>query len=99
MIREVGHDPTWLNSFSWRLMTQPQTAGKFGELALFAADRMTELPGWETYHRLDTVALAKFENGFVDEAIALQSKALEQCAPSAKARYRERLDRYRAAKR
>lgn len=99
MVRRIGHDATWLNSFSWRLMTLPETQDTFAELALFAADRMTELPGWETYHRLDTLALAKFENGLIDDAIQLQAKALSQCAPSAKARYQERLDRYRAAKR
>ena len=98
MVRQIGHDPTWLNSFSWRLMTQPETHGRFDELALFAAERMTELPGWETYHRLDTVALAKFENGLVEDAIRLQAKALDECAPSAKARYRARLERYRAGK-
>ena len=47
----------------------------------------------------DTLALAKFENGLIDEAIHWQTRALDDCAESAKDRYMARLEKYRAAKR
>lgn len=98
LVKLTSHDAAWLNSFAWGLLTTPANKGRFNELALFAAEAMTEIPGWKVYHRLDTLALAKFENGFIDEAIKLQREALESCSSSDEPQYRERLQHYQQAR-
>ena len=48
---------------------------------------------------LDTVALAKFENGFVDEAVELENKSIELCTnEAAKPSLLAALDKFKAGK-
>jgi hypothetical protein len=98
LIDVLGSDSQALNSFAWSLMTRDPYAGRYRVLALEAARAMERDPYWRTYWRVDTLALACFRNGHIDEAIALQREALEGADAAARARYRERLERYQAAR-
>lgn len=90
-----GND-TAMNNFAWYLMTFEHRKGKFSQLALEAAERMGKKSGRPlSQFMLDTKALAKFENGFVAEAVRLQEKAIATGGVS-KA-YQDRLRMYRAA--
>jgi len=99
VIRLADDDPNLLNEFAWGLLTDESTAGKFNQLALEAAEQMRKANGGDGWTHLDTLALAKFENGAVEEAVTLQTQALEKCPDGPVRLEIERtLDRYRSAK-
>lgn len=79
LIQKAAGDANFLNGFAWNLLDKASMKGKFNELALAAAEAMFQSPGGDHWMMLDTLALAKFENGAVDEAIKIQKKAVEQC--------------------
>lgn len=91
------HDIDWLNSFAWDLLTEPDKKGRFPELALYGTEAMVAIADWENYWRLDTVALAKFENGDLAAAVHFQQRAVDSAAASARQRYQAKLDHYRTA--
>lgn len=65
-----------LNNDAWYLMVRPDTMGRFDTLALAQCDELMRQMGAGISHgNQDTVALAKFLNGLVDEAIELQADA------------------------
>jgi uncharacterized protein len=71
-----GLGPANLNGWVWKLLTERPLAGRYHRLALVGAERMVErgnLQGFEC----DTVALAKFLNGRIDEAIEYQRRAIK----------------------
>jgi tetratricopeptide (TPR) repeat protein len=84
-----------LNDFVWSLMVDPPDAGRFPTLALLGARRLLTSESIEV-NEWDTIALAFFRNGMVDEAIDYQRKALAM--PGATAAYRTRMAMYEAAK-
>ncbi len=94
---ELSHDnATMLNGVAWILLTHPELKGKFRALALKAAERCDELTGRSSWMYLDTLALARFENGATAEAVALQKKAMElarkdKIRPEAMKEFEERL--------
>lgn len=95
VVERIGDDPHRLNSIAWSLMTDDETAGKFDEVALALAERI-ESRGDELEPRLlDTVALARFLNGQVERAVALQKQAIERGGRGDD--YRRRLRTYEAA--
>jgi thiol-disulfide isomerase/thioredoxin len=89
--------PGELNSFAWGLLLDTENLALTRKTALLAAEAMTRTTGWDTPNNLDTLALARFENGDVDGAIEMQQRAIA-AAPDASAAFRQRLDRYRQAK-
>lgn len=93
-VKQVGDKNSNLNSAAWNLMTDKETAGQYDDLALGLANRM-EQKGRLDHRQTDTVALAKFLNGYIDEAIELQKKAVQQCNDDD---YRRRLRTYEVAK-
>ena len=95
IVESYGDDTDRLNSLAWHLMTDESTAGQFDELALAVAERMQKSRRMKHQH-IDTVALAKFLGGEIDEAIALQKKAIAKGGRSDD--YRRRLRTYEAAK-
>jgi hypothetical protein len=100
LLAEYRHDASRLNEFAWDLLTEPEAKGRFAELALRAAEAMTKIPAWENHWRLDTLALARFENGDLDGAIDTQRKACALATGSStRERYRTRLASYEAARR
>lgn len=86
-----------LNNWLWYLMTRRSTAGKYNSLALIAAREMQK-GGNLAYGNMDTVALALFENGLLDEALALQEEAVKKGGSGTSAGIRRRLEVFRAAK-
>lgn len=67
---------TNLNNFVWYLMVETPDAGKFPSLALLGARRMLTAQSIAE-NEWDTIALAFFRNGLIDEAIQYQQKALD----------------------
>ncbi len=98
-IEALRGDAIALNGFAWRLLDAPETRGRFPDLALLAADAILEATPRPFPYMLDTLALAKFENGQVDAAIELQRKALAEVVPHKRALFQERLARFERARR
>ncbi|MBZ0150203.1 MAG: hypothetical protein K8J09_01630, partial [Planctomycetes bacterium] len=86
-----------LNNDAWYLMVRPDTMGRFDTLALAQCDELMRQMGAGISHgNKDTVALAKFLNGLVDEAIELQEDASR--ASGDQPQYVARLLRFKNAK-
>lgn len=66
-----------LNNDAWYLIVQPQTMGRFDTLALAQCEQMQRVEKPD-YGSMDTIALALFVNGKVDEAIEMQTTAAQQ---------------------
>ncbi len=79
LVQKAAGNADFLNGFAWELLTGANTKGKFNALALAAAEAMHKSPGGDSWTHLDTLALAKFENGAVEDAIALETKAISLC--------------------
>lgn len=84
-----------LNNDCWYLMTELPTMGRYDWFAHALAERMLQNREAMLGHEYDTAALAKFLVGAIDEAVALQEKAIAMGGVSAD--YQQRLERYRAA--
>lgn len=98
LIQKAVGDADFLNGFAWNLLTEDATKGKFNELALAAAEEMYKSSGGDRWTHIDTLALAKFENGATAEAIALEKKAIEKCdSEYAVASLKEALERFEKA--
>ena len=67
---------TNINNWVWGLLTDRADAGRYDGLALLGARKLLENKA-AGYHELDTVALALFSNGLIDEAITHQRRAIE----------------------
>jgi tetratricopeptide (TPR) repeat protein len=65
-----------LNSYAWELLTSPDKALQDVKAALPIAEKADKLSGSSNYGVLDTLALADFRNGKVDEAVSLEKKAI-----------------------
>lgn len=105
--RKIGHyllekassDAALLDGFSWSLLTDAPLMGKFNKLALLAAEKSHQLSGGTNWSFIDTLALAKFENGLVDEAIELEKKAIQMCPEEGPKRvFAAALERFEGAK-
>lgn len=92
----VGDDNDSLNSYTWRLLTKSRYRGKHDDLALLLAERMQSRPSQLNHLMLDTIALAKFRTGYVDEAIEIQRRAIKKCGGNKD--YSKRLKMYQQKK-
>lgn len=91
-----GRKTASLNNWLWYLMTRRATAGKYRPLLLQAARQLAaENP---TSHELDTIALALYYNGLLDEALDFQERALQASGGGATPGMRRRLEMFRAMK-
>lgn len=77
LVEKSAGDAQLLNSFSWNLMTERETEGRFSELALKAAQRCDKISEGKNWMFVDTLALALFETGDVAEAIKIEEKAIK----------------------
>ncbi len=87
-----------LNTFAWDLLTEEPYKGRFSSLALLATNAMEANGEGITYYMLDTIALAKFENGYVDEAIDFQKRAMAG-GGKGDPDYHRRMEMYQQARR
>ncbi|HEB53752.1 MAG TPA: hypothetical protein ENI87_10920 [bacterium] len=86
-----------LNNDAWYLMVRPETMGRFDTLALAQCEEMQRIEGDAIDPgSKDTVALALFVNGRIDEAVALQTEAAKESGDTET--YVGRLTRYRATR-
>lgn len=77
LLEKASQNPAMLNTFAWALLTEDGLKGGYNALALSAASKCHEVSGGQNWAYLDTLALAKFESGAVDEAVALERKSIE----------------------
>lgn len=77
LLSKASNQAATLNSFAWALLTEDGLKGQFNDLALRAAVACHEASGGRNWAFLDTLALAKFETGSVQEAIDLERQALQ----------------------
>ncbi len=70
----------WLNGTAWNYLTEAQFDGGMDRVALVLAERANELTAHSDWAHLDTLALALFRQGEVDQAIAKQERAVEMAA-------------------
>jgi hypothetical protein len=84
-----------INNDCWYLMTELPTMGRFDWFAAALAERMLEQRDAMDYFEFDTVALAMFLVGRVEEAVELQGTAISKGGKD-NAEYAERLRRYQA---
>jgi thiol-disulfide isomerase/thioredoxin len=73
---EMRENPAALNAFAWEMLDNVRFEGKDLALALDWARRAAEITNRADGMILDTLALALFENGRVDEAIKTQEDAV-----------------------
>ncbi len=99
LIQLAAGDPDLLNGFAWELLTGKDTKGQYDKLALAAAEQMIRAPGGNGWTHFDTLALAKFENGKIDDAIRAAEEAVTRSDPGPnRVALMETVERYRRAK-
>ena len=77
-ILQAAHDnATTLNNFAWALLTDDQYGGAYADVALKLSQRSNELTRHKNWMFVDTLALARFETGDVQDAIELEKQAIE----------------------
>jgi len=95
LLEKAADNADLLNELSWTLLTEEGLAGKFNALALAAAEQCHKVSEGKNWMYLDTLALAKFENGAAAEAVELEKKAIELCdLEPAKPQLKEALARF-----
>jgi thiol-disulfide isomerase/thioredoxin len=97
---ESIEDPDFLNEAAWTLLTDRAfEAHRDRKLALAMAEKANRLSEGKDFSVLDTLALAMFDTGDVDEAIRLQEQAVVMCKEmSIREDLENTLARYRSAR-
>ncbi len=72
-------DAQSLNNYAWFLMTEEKYGSRYDDLALHFSERSNELTDYKSWAYVDTLALARFRNGKIADAIELQRKAISLC--------------------
>jgi serine/threonine protein kinase/tetratricopeptide (TPR) repeat protein len=94
-------DFSYVNTYAWCLLTCEFEELRDVERALEYAEQVAERTGGSDPSVLDTLALAYFENGEFERALATQERALATLGtqnPTRHAEYLSRLERYRAGR-
>ncbi|MBI4718892.1 MAG: tetratricopeptide repeat protein [Planctomycetes bacterium] len=104
LFQTIHDDANDLNTFAWELLTEARYEGQYAELALKFSQRSNELTNQKAWAYVDTLALAKFESGDAESAVALEKRAIELCKDknrndlkNALARFEEGLKQRQAA--
>ncbi len=84
-----------LNNFAWALLTDDDFGGEYPKLALKFAERSNEVEP-KNWAYVDTLALAKFETGDRDGAIAAQQTAIALADGKSKKTLEETLERFQS---
>lgn len=79
LVRKAELDDLFLNDFAWSLLDSPSYRGRFDALALAASEIVHARTKGANWMYVDTLARAKFVNGFLEEALALQRRAVDEC--------------------
>lgn len=97
LFASIADNPLALNNFAWALLTEEQYAGQYAELALKCAQRSNERTAFGNWAYLDTLALAKFQTGRLEEAVDLQRKAIALAGEDQATELKAALERYESA--
>jgi tetratricopeptide (TPR) repeat protein len=97
LIKESNDNAQQLEQLAWILATVVSGPGPDLDLALSAAKRAEELTESKNASMLDTVSRVLFLKGNIEEAIAMQKKAIEIVDAGNKPQYEENLKEYEAA--
>ena len=91
-------DAKGLNNIAWALLTEERYAGDYDDVARSISQRSNELSHNSNWYFLDTLALAEFRTGHVEEAVELQTRVVELAEDDGAdtTEVRESLKRYRA---
>ncbi len=95
--KSLSDNPPDLNNFGWELLTNDRYRNQFDALALRLAQQACEQTDYKSWALLDTLALANFRAGKIDDAIKLQEKAVALQGGD-NAELNESLARYEAGK-
>lgn len=98
LLEKYNDDAIALNELSWTILVEPGLTTRDLDLAEKMAVRSVELSKRQNAEILDTLARVHFERGRIDEAIALQTEALDRSDESLKRVFEATLNRYRQAK-
>lgn len=94
---KVENGATALNNLAWALLTEAKFKKEWDDVALKMSQRSNELTKQKNWMFVDTLALAKFRNGMIDEAIELQKKAIALAGDKASDELNERLAQFEQA--
>lgn len=86
------------NNLAWILATCPDASLRDGNQAVTHAKRAAELLGANSFSALDTLAAAYAEAGQFEEAVRVQTHAIQLAPPQAAGDMQKRLDLYRVGK-
>ncbi|TWT45737.1 hypothetical protein RAS1_21660 [Phycisphaerae bacterium RAS1] len=75
----IRDDAKALNNVAWELLSEDKYGRRWKQHALRFSLRSNELSKFKDWRYLDTLALAFFQMGEINEAIAYQKKAMEAC--------------------
>jgi hypothetical protein len=101
IVQAYGPDPLQLNNFAWYLLTEDRYQHRYDDLALPIARKANELSGFQNWNYLDTLGHALAANGYIEEAIEVQTKAVgivEALGETGASDVREALTRFRGMK-
>ncbi|MCG3128763.1 MAG: hypothetical protein CHACPFDD_03654 [Phycisphaerae bacterium] len=98
LAESLWNDAPRLNELAWRMLTEDEYGDAYTDLALRLSTRSNELTGLSDWMLVDTLALARFKSGDIEEAIRLERKAVELCGSGARcSEARDALKRFEAA--
>lgn len=95
MVQQIGRGNDDLNGYTWSLLTGNERIEGRDELAFDLARRMQSRPNQLSHYMIDTIALAYYRVGRVEEAIELQREAIARGGE--RADYLQRLRQYEGA--
>lgn len=96
--KALQNDPNELNALAWMLLTETPYNKRFDDLALTISERSNEASSYSSWALIDTLALANFRAGQIEQAVTWQRRALELAQGSGReAEVKKALARYEAA--
>jgi tetratricopeptide (TPR) repeat protein len=97
LFEQLKNDAKALNNFAWALLTEKPYGDEYTELALKFSQRSNEVSEFKNWAYLDTLAWAKFKTGDIEEAIALEKKAIDRSSGDGTEELKEALAKFEAA--
>lgn len=97
LIETAKDDAEKLSQLAWMMATGTNSKGIDLDLAASAAEKAVQLTEEKNADYIDTFAQVKFRQGLLDDAIALQKKAIEVAPPQIVEGFKEHLQEMEAA--
>ncbi len=97
LIETAKDDAEKLSQLAWMMATGTNSKGIDLDLAASAAEKAVQLTEEKNADYIDTFAQVKFRQGLLEDAIALQKKAIEVAPPQIVEGFKEHLQEMEAA--